>query len=87
MRKRIVGEIGYLIEEAESKIWKRASDVMLKLYWEIGYLLKDMKENEVRDISENLSSELSIDKKMFELAYFFHKDNPIMEKAMGCMAS
>ncbi|MBT3323513.1 hypothetical protein HN681_01590 [archaeon] len=87
MRKKIAGEIGYLIEEAESKIWQRASDVMLKLYWEIGYLLKDMKEKEVREVSANLSSELSVDKRMFELAYFFHKDNPIMEKAMGCMAS
>ena len=46
-----------------------------------------MKEKEVREVSANLSSELSVDKRMFELAYFFHKDNPIMEKAMGCMAS
>ncbi len=87
MREKIKSEVGFLIDEAEGEIWKRASDVMLKLYWEIGYLLKDMKEKEVRDISDNLSDELKVDKRMFELAYYFHRDNPIMAKAMRCMAA
>ena len=87
MRKKIKSEVGFLIEEAEGEIWKRASDVMLKLYWEIGYLLKDFKENEVEKVSHELSTNLSVDKKMFELAYFFHRDNPIMAKAMRCTAA
>jgi len=75
-------EIEYLLKNAEENVWSKAGDVMMDLYWEIGYVLKDYNEVQVRKVSKDLGVFLRLDPKMFELAYYFYKENPIKEKAV-----
>ena len=77
-------EIEFVIKKAEEEIWNKAGEVLLEMYWYIGYVLRDLTEREIRDMSENHSNALSVDDRMFELAYHFYHENPIFEKAVRC---
>ena len=84
MKNKVMKEIEFVIKKAEEEIWSKAGEVLLEMYWYVGYVLRDLTEREIRDMSDNFSSKLSVDDRMFELAYHFYHENPIFEKAVRC---
>jgi hypothetical protein len=84
LKNKVMKEIAFVIKKAEEEIWSKSGEVLLEMYWYIGYVLRDLTEREIRDMSENYSNKLSVDDRMFELAYHFYQDNPIFEKAVRC---
>lgn len=82
MEEKVVAEVEYLIHHSEEEIWKRTKDVMLQLYWDIGWVLRDVNLSSLWDVSRILEQRLEVDAKMFEVAYHFYRDNPILQKAV-----
>ncbi len=82
MKKELIQEVSYLLDEAEERVWIRAEKVMVELYWDIGYCLKDCDDKEILAMSKQLGKMLEVEEKFFEIAYHFYKDNPIKKKAL-----
>lgn len=86
MDPKLVKEIEYLLRRAEARVWKKADTIVAQLYWDIGYCLREIKEEELQLASHLLSKELSVDQRLFEISYFFYHANPIKKKALEMAA-
>ena len=84
MSKKIFREIEYLLDRAEGRIWGKADNIMLGLYWDIGLCLRDHSEQEVLSLSKELAQVFGVEEKMFAIAYHFYKSNPVKRKALRC---
>ncbi len=82
IEKQLFEELRFLLDEAEERIWRRSEKVLLDLYWQIGYCLKDYSAEEITVLSKELSLLLHAEKDMFCTAYTFYKDNPLKKKAV-----
>ncbi|MDP3918357.1 MAG: hypothetical protein Q8Q35_00430 [Nanoarchaeota archaeon] len=83
MNKKLLKDVEHLLDKAEESIWDKSSDVMLRLYWELGYVLSEYSVLELTNVSKELGLILGVEDKMFEVAYHFYKENPILEKAVS----
>ena len=86
MDPKLLKEIEYLLRNAEARVWKKADNIVAQLYWDIGYCLREVKEEELQLASHLLGKELSVDARLFEISYYFYKGNPIKKKAMEIAA-
>tara|TARA_Y100000310_G_scaffold196122_1_gene196136 strand:- start:490 stop:750 length:261 start_codon:yes stop_codon:yes gene_type:complete len=82
MEEKVVAEVEYLLMHSEDEIWKRTKDVLLQLYWDIGWVLRDVSLSNLWDVSKLLEQRLEVDAKTFEVAYHFYRENPILQKAV-----
>ena len=82
--KKVVKEVEYLLKKAEEKVWRNEGRTMTKLFWEIGYCLRNV--GNIHKVSSYLEMELSVDRRMFEQAYIFYQENPIKKKALEVAA-
>ena len=82
MKEAIVSEINYLLDEAEDKVWLRAEKIMVELYWDVGFCLRECKEKEIVEVCKELGTVLDVEDKFFEIAFHFYKSNPIKKKAL-----
>ena len=80
--KQIIEDVQFLLEEAEERMWRRTRSVMMDLYWQIGYCLREYSEQDLLVFSEELAIILDIDGQMLRTAYRFYKDNPLKKKVM-----
>jgi hypothetical protein len=78
--------IKQLIDKAEEKIWYRSEEVMLTLYWDVGFQLRGIEKEKIAQLSKKLSEKLGVEPRIFEVAYHFYKDNPIKKKALMVVA-
>jgi hypothetical protein len=81
---KLVKTMHHLFNEAEERMWGRSEEIMLTLYWEVGFHLKGFKHKSLSEVSKKLGVELEVEPKLFELAYFFYQGNPIKAKAVRC---
>ena len=86
MDPQLLKEIDYLLRRAEARVWKKADAVVAKLYWDVGYCLREIKAEELQLASHRLGKELDVDARLFEIAYYFYKGNPIQKKALELAA-
>jgi len=82
MKQKMVKEIEYLLEKAEDEVWNKAEKIMLSLYWDVGYCLKEYNEKEITKMSKSLSTMFDVEQNFFIIAYHFYKNNPIKKRAM-----
>lgn len=82
LHKETIEELAYLLEQAEETVWKKAEGVMLHLYWQLGYCLREYSPEEIIPISQELSCIFSVEAEMFRTAYRFYKNHPIKKKAL-----
>ena len=75
--------LDYLLIQASQAIWERTEEIMLTLYWEIGFHLREYDEKELKKISRDLAMALGVEKRMLEIAYHYYMDNPVKKKAIG----
>lgn len=80
--KLLVEDLQFLLEEAEEKIWRRTRGILMQLYWQMGYCLRDYSEQEMLVSSEELGLLLDIDGEMLRTAYRLYKDNPMKKKVL-----
>lgn len=82
MKEEMICEIDYLLDEAGDKVWNRAEKIMVELYWDVGFCLRDYKEKEIFEVSKELGKVLDVEEKFFEIAFHFYKSNPIKKRAL-----
>jgi hypothetical protein len=82
MKQIKIWEIEFLLEKAENEVWNKAEKIMLALYWDVGYCLRDCNEKEIAKTSKMLSTMFDVEQNFFVVAYHFYKNNPIKKKAM-----
>ncbi|MSR86315.1 hypothetical protein EXS74_02885 [Candidatus Woesearchaeota archaeon] len=80
--KHLIEDVQFLLDEAEERMWRRTRGVMMDLYWQIGYCLREYSEQDLLVFSEELAIILDIDGQMLRTAYRFYKDNPLKKKVM-----
>jgi len=78
--QRIVEELRFLLDEAEKKVWRKAERVMLNLYWQLGYCLRDYSEEDIAQMEKELAFLLHVEKDMFATAHRFYKENPLKKR-------
>tara|TARA_Y100000310_G_scaffold310408_1_gene355619 strand:- start:659 stop:916 length:258 start_codon:yes stop_codon:yes gene_type:complete len=84
--KHLVRDLRFLLSRAEEKIWMRADRVLLSLYWEIGYRMRQVDESRLPFLSSQLGKQLDVQARLFEVSYYFYRDNPIKQKAVEVAA-
>ena len=72
----------HIVKRAEEKIRHKASEVMIELYWELGFQLKEYSEIELRREKKALADALGVDPSLLESAYAYYKENPLRGKVM-----
>jgi len=82
--EQLIGVIEHLLNQAERQVWDESEDILLGLHWEMGFHLRKYTTIEITDIAKELADHLSVDARMFEVAYYFYKGNPIKKKALEC---
>lgn len=77
LNKKIVEELQFILNEAETKIGSKIEKTLLDMYWHIGYCLRVYSDDEISNICSELSVLLSIEKELLLSAYCFYKEHPI----------
>ncbi len=86
MKSQVVQEIAYLLERAEEKIAGKTGEVMVELCWDVGCVLRSCDEEDLQNVSQQLSELFETDRKLFEVAYYFYKHNPVKKRAVRSAA-
>lgn len=80
MNKKLVEDLHFIFDEAEAKIGHKIEKILVEMYWQVGYCLRDYPEEEMYMLTKELSILLGIEDKILLNAYYFYKDYPIKKK-------
>ncbi|MDP3728751.1 MAG: hypothetical protein Q8R18_04835 [bacterium] len=77
MNKKLLDELNFILEEAEAKVGNKIEKVLLEMYWQIGYCLREYNEEELNILIKELSLLLKLEQEIFFTAYHLYKEYPI----------
>lgn len=75
--KRLVQDLQYIFDTVEEKICNKNEKILLEMYWQIGYCLKDYTLQEIYPLVKELSVLVGAEEQLLIDAYFFYKDVPL----------
>lgn len=77
-----IEDLRFLFLEAEQRILERVRDLLLQLYWEVGYSLRTCSIAELEEIGAVFGGEFGVDAGMLQFAQEFYLQCP-MKKNVG----
>lgn len=80
MNKQLLEDLHFILDEVEAKIGNKIEKILVEMYWQIGYCLREYSKEEITVIIKELSILLNVEEKILLDSYYFYKEYPIKKK-------